>query len=157
MLVNSQPHVACFLICNHELYGSDRPNFGTIVERIKNGIDWYVSDNYYANLWRMVITQMLAIKQIWLKVKSAFKLTISILIICQLIDNFYLYLAIKKILKNKKKPARMGKIIATALYRYPPISKSNLISTISKAGIQYQVINQNQLSCHLSWSPLRTL
>ena len=51
----------------------------------------------------------------------------------------------------------MGKIIATALYRYPPISKSNLISTISKAVMQYQVINQNQLSCHLSWFPSRTL
>ena len=39
ILVNSQPHVACFLICNRDLCGSDRPNSGTIVERIKNGID----------------------------------------------------------------------------------------------------------------------
>ena len=52
----------------------------------------------------------------------------------------------KENLEKQKKPGRMGKIIATALYRYPPIGKSNLISTISKAVIQYQVINQNQLS-----------
>ena len=45
LLVNSQPRVACFLICNRELYVSDRLYFGTIVERI----DWYVSSNYYAN------------------------------------------------------------------------------------------------------------
>ena len=49
MLVNSQPHAACFLICSRELYGSDRPIFGTIVKRIKNGIDWDMSSNHYAN------------------------------------------------------------------------------------------------------------
>ena len=55
MLVNSQSHVACFLICSRELWGSDRPNFGTVVERIKNGIDWYVTSNYYAFLVEMDI------------------------------------------------------------------------------------------------------
>ena len=107
--MHGQPHVACFLIGNRELYGSDRPNFGTIVERIKNGTDRYVSSNYYANQWRMVITQMLAIKQICLKVKPAFKLAISILIIRQLIDNFYSYLAMKEKLEKQKNQPEWAK------------------------------------------------
>ena len=109
MLVNSQPHVACFLICNRELYGSDRPNFGTIVEKLKNEIDWPVSSNYYANQWRTVITQMLAIKQIWLKVKPVFEFAISALILHQLIDNFYSYLAIKENLEKQKNQPEWAK------------------------------------------------
>ena len=50
----------------------------------------------------MVIRQILAIKQIWLKVKPVFEFTISAFILHQLIDNFYSYLAIKENLEKQK-------------------------------------------------------
>ena len=76
----------------------------------------------------MVISQMLAIKQIWLKVKPVFEFTISALILHQLIDNFYSYLAIKENLEKQKKPARMGKITAATLIgtRAPKIKSTTL-------------------------------
>ena len=63
----------------------------------------------------MLITQMLAISQIWLKVKSVFKFIISILSMRQLIDNFYWYFALKDNLEKQKITTLMGQITAAAL------------------------------------------
>ena len=57
----------------------------------------------------MVIRQMLAIKEIWLKVKPVFEFTISALILHQLIDNFYSYLAIKENLEKQKNQPEWAK------------------------------------------------
>ena len=75
----------------------------------------------------MLITQMLAISQIWLKVKSVFKFIISILSMRQLIDNFYWYIAVKGNLEKQKITTLMGKITAAALVgtRAPTSQKHN--------------------------------
>ena len=107
------------LIRTHELYGSDRPHFDITVKRIKNKPDLHISHNNYASWWLMLIRQSLPTMQIWLMAKLVFRSIFFFIIWRQTINNFWLNTAKNRNLEKQKTQARAGKIIATALYRYP--------------------------------------